>query len=325
MKNWPKIPIFLSPENQGIIEFYFLKRLPYKRRMVLYLTCLIMGLLFQIITLTTWPGAILLILGASLNLIKGQKNKGKLKAYGANSNWVKTNMDRIHKINELKVKINKWDRDVLDISNGMGCLAFGAVAGILLLTFIALSTAKSKVAGIFLIDSMILVLSLWFNGMRIKEHQNELYIKADLIIQLESFFGKIKKDDENFIPSLLLSENKQGECFPTDCRFNITFDNMPVDFYGIQTQININVVDTIYPYFYCVITAKEGFGLEKYVRRINAPKSIILQHSKDAEAEVIVIRQHTTKSSGYHTKINACKNILELALTLARLINEENR
>lgn len=325
MKN-RRIPGFPSPEDQDIIQFYVLKSLSYTTRMLLYLGCIAMGFLIQIITVDYLPGALFLILAAILNLVKGYNSKPTPVSKRDESNWTKTDMDKVYQINRIKQSINDWDKDALDISNGLGCAFFGVV--IIALTFIFSILTRQfgdTVAAIFIIDALILILSLWFNGMRMKGHQDILYIKADIIIELEKYFEKIKKDGEKFIPSLILTKDKCGKGFPTDSRFNITFDKAPADFYGIQAQININVVSTNYPYFYCVITTKSGFGLGKYVSRLNIPKSIVMQHSQDGEAEVIVIRQHTTKSSGYHTKMNACKNILEIALTLARLILEENK
>ncbi len=324
MKNLLRIPGFPPPEKQDEIKFYIFKNLPYTNRMLFYLGFIILGFVLQIVTLTVWPGAILLIFAALLNMVKGYKLKA-YKAYSADSEWAKTNMEKVHQVNQVKASIDKWDIDALDITNGLGCFLFGVIAIVLLIVFIVLMATGSIIASIFFTDAVILIVSLWFNGLRIKGNRTDLYIKTDLIIELERFFEKVKMDGESFIPAMMFSGNKSEKPVPRDCRFNIVFDNMPADFYGIQAQINLNVVDTIYPYFYCVVTAKEGFGLEEYMGRISIPQNITMQHTKDGAAEVIVIRQYTTRSSGYHTKINACKNILEIALNLSRLILERNK
>ena len=146
-------------------------------------------------------------------------------------------------------------------------------------------------------------------------------MKTNLVRKMEEFFQTIRKDDEHFNPALLLMSNETGKSVPIDCRFSITCDGMPANLYGIQAQINLNDVQgTYYPYFYCVIAAKRGFGLAKFAHMVPVPKSIVISHEADDDAEVIVIRQHTTKTSGYHTKINSCKSILERALYTLRLI-----
>lgn len=325
MKN-RKIPGFPSPEDQDTIKFYLFKKLSYTTRMLLYLGCIIVGLLLQIITVNIWPGVIILIFASLLILVKGLSAKPTPVSKRNEGSWVKTSMEKVHQIKQIKQSINKWDKDALDISNGLGCVTFILVFAVISFIFVSIAAeVNESVAGIFIVDSIILIASIWFNGMRTKGHQEILYIKTDIVIELEKHFERIKKHGENYVPSMILAKNKEGKEFPTDCRFNIVFDKAPADYYGIQTQININDVSgASYPYFYCVITAKKDFGLGKYARRLVIPKGITVQFSKDEGAEVIVIRQHTTKTSGYHTKINTCKVIFEFCLNLARIVLEEN-
>ncbi|NLE25691.1 MAG: hypothetical protein GX625_10195 [Clostridiaceae bacterium] len=325
MKN-RKIPGFPSPQDQDNIKFYLFKELSYTTRMLIYLGCIIAGLTLQIITVTVWPGLILLLFASLLILVKGLSAMPTPVSKRHGNDWVKTSMEKVHQINQIKKGINKWDKDALDISNGLGCVTFILVFIVIFFVFISLVTAvDDSVAGIFIADSIILIASIWFNGMRTKGHLGILYIKTDIVIELENHFERIKRPGENYVPSMILAKNKEGKEFPTDCRFNIVFDKAPAGYYGIQAQININDVSgSNYPYFYCVITAKKDFGLDKYARRLVIPKGITVQFTKDDEAEVIVIRQSTTKTSGYHTKINTCKEIFEFSLNLARIVLEEN-
>lgn len=321
MKN-RKIPGFPSPEDQDIIKFYIFKNLSYIARMLVYLCSIAVGFLLQIITINVLPGAILLIFASLLILVKGYSTKPIPASQQYEGEWTKTNMEKVHQINQIKRNINKWDKDALDISNGLGCVTFIMV--FIVISFICVGIAaevSDSVAGIFIVDSIILIASIWFNGMRTKGHQQILYIKTDIVVELEKYFEKIKNPGENYVPSMILAKDKEGKEFPTDCRFNIVFDNASADFYGIQAQININDVSGAkYPYFYCVITAKEGFGLGQYTSRLAIPKGITVQFSKDEGAEVIVIRQSTTKNSGYHTNIYACNDILKFSLSLARIV-----
>ena len=324
MKN-RKIPGFPLPEDQDAIKFHIFKELSYTTRMLIYSGCIIIGFLLQIITLNIWPGAILLIFASLMILVKGYSTKPSQSI--RKSSWTRTNMDKVHQINQIKQSIDKWDKDALDISNGLGCITFILVFIIIAFIYAGIAVKISgRAAGIFIADSIILIASVWFNGMRKKGHQAILYMKTDIVVELEMYFETIKKTGENYVPSMALAKDKEGKEFPTDCRFNIVFDNAPADFYGIQAQININSVNsTNYPYFYCVITAKKDFGLDKYEKRLVIPKGITIQFSGDEDAEVIVIRQRTTKNSGYHTKPDARKTILEFSLNLARIIIEDNK
>lgn len=323
MKNWLRIPGFPPPENQDIIRFHLFKKLPYTARMVLYLSLLAAGFVTQIIILRVYPGAILLCLAVLLTLVRGYKSKIDTTGLQANSNWAKVNMEKLHEVDEFNVKLAKWDKDGLDISNGIGFLFFVLAGFGLLFASVILNIldVPGSVRRIFIMDAIILILPIWFNGLRQISKQDLLCMKTRLVRNMEQFFQTIRKDSEQFNPALLLTQDKTGKSIPTDCRFTVSIDGMPTDLYGIQAQINLNDVQgTFYPYFYCVIAAKRGFGLAKFAQMVPVPKNIIINHEVDAEAEVIVIRQYTTKTSGYHTKINSCKSILERALFTLRLI-----
>ena len=321
MKNRLRIPGFPPPEKQDIVKFHMFKSLPYSTRMKLYLGFVVAGFLFQIIMLKAWPGAILLLLATLLSLVRDYDTNTMLGTFRTDSNWTTVNIDKILQIEDLNKKMSEWDSDALDISNGKGALVF-------ILMFISLLFATSilgfygVMGNIFFIDAIILLIPLWFNGIRKILKKDNLRIKVDIVRKLESFFQTIKKDGEHFKPALMLSRDKKtGKCIPLDCRFTITFENMPSGFYGIQAQINLNNVQgTSYPYFYCVIAAEPGFGLANYVKKVPVPKNILVKYEGDENADVLVIRQRTTKTSGYHTNMNACKSIFERSLVAARLI-----
>lgn len=323
MNNWLRLPGFPPPEKQDLIRFHLFKSLPYTTRMLLYLLLLAVGFVVQFFTLSAFPGAILLIIAVLLTLVRGYKSRLDKNALKAGSEWTTVNMEKIREVDEFNARLTKWDRDGLDISNGMGFLTFVlALVGILAASLIMrIMMVDDRVRAIFTIDAIVLVLPLWFNGLRQITRQDLLCIKTDIVRKMEAFFQTVCRDGEHFNPSLLLSRDRSGKSVPTDCRFTISFDGMPPDFYGIQAQINLNSVEgTHYPYFYCVLAAKNGFGLERFAQMIPVPKSILLQFQSDSNAEVIVIRQRTTKTSGYHTKLNSCKSILERALYAGRLV-----
>ena len=69
-----------------------------------------------------------------------------------------------------------------------------------------------------------------------------------------------------------------------------------------------------------MLAAKHGFGLSRYREKIELEKNVICEYQEDTRAEVLVIRQYTTKKSGYHTKDRQCAAILETALKGARSI-----
>jgi len=202
------------------------------------------------------------------------------------------------------------DRDVFDISNASGALVFVFFMAVLFVLSLIMFTIPGcfRVGMILITDSAVLVLPVWFSGIRRVFKQRKLMIKIDIIQDMEKYFATVRKEGEHFKPALLLARNRKGECMPKDARFTVFFDGMPADFYGVQAQININEVQGgYYPYFYCVIPAKTGFGLREFLNRIQKGKNIVVEFQEDGQAEVIVIRQYTTKTSGYHTDTKSCK------------------
>ncbi len=321
-------PGFHSSEKQDSIRFYVLKKLSYPKRMVLYLLLIGVGFLLQVLTMKVWPGAILLIFATIVNMARSFDSISSHKSFANDSEWTQVEMEQIRKIEELNKKMSSWNKDFLVISNGRGISGFVLMVFVLFFAYgiLSINMALGIIVKILVTDAVVLILPLWFSGISTTPKQENLSIKADFINKLEGFFQNIKKEGENFKPALILARSKDGECIPKDCRFSIAFDNKPVDFYGIQAQININSVEgRRYPYFYCVIAAKAGFGLEKYSGKIQAPQNITVEFEGDSKADVIVIRQYTTNTSGYHTKLNDCMNILDITVNAARMILEKSR
>ncbi|MBM3334738.1 hypothetical protein FJY63_08760 [Candidatus Sumerlaeota bacterium] len=98
------------------------------------------------------------------------------------------------------------------------------------------------------------------------------------------------------------------------------FDNAPKDFMGIQVRVSLNDVQgTKYPYLYCVILAKPGFGLSQWKTQ---PKmgagQVTTEYQESGEVELIVVRQTTTRRSGYHTNKAAQARVFEAAVEICR-------
>ncbi|NLM52900.1 MAG: hypothetical protein GX197_08805 [Firmicutes bacterium] len=268
-----------------------------------------------------------LVGAAALNLVEGFDNRIRLEKYIKDSNWTVVDMERIQEIKRLGDRIKKWNADTLDITNGLGLLIFLLAAGAAAITFFLLISlyGSAHVGLIFLLDAVILFFPLWFNGTRKVSTQDNLQRKIAIIMEMEAEFKLVKKINETFVPALLLAREQSGKSVPVDARFTVNFAGQPEGFYGLQGQIHLNQVQgTVYPYFYCVIPARKGFGLHKYVEKIPAGRNITVAFQSDGNAEVIVIRRTTTKNTGYHTKRFDRLAIFNAALTGARQILQEN-
>ncbi len=313
---------FPPPEKRDSVRFYVGKKLPYNLRIHLTFVLLIVGFTLQTIFLNPEVGLPFLVLGMVLVFVKGYDSRARLKTFDLDPNWKTVSIEKIQEIERLRLRNRKWDSDALDISNALGVFGLLLFSGMAIgLSIILGHLAKdSRILLILLTDTVILVVPVWFSGMKFILKQPNLAIRVKIILKLFKVFQDLEKG-ETFKPALMLSKDENEKAIPVDARFSIQFPHSPDDFYGLQAQINLNVVQgTSYPYFYCVLAAKPGFQLASYRDKIDCPKSVICETQKDAHAEVLVIRQKTTRKSGYHTKETRCEEILVAALEGGRKI-----
>ncbi len=313
---------FPPPEKRDSVRFYVAKKLPYNLRINLAVVALIVGFGLQIVFLKPVSGIPFLILGIALMFVKGYDSRARLKTLDLDPSWKTVSIEKIQEIERLRQRNRSWDSDALDLSNPLG--AFGLI--LFSIMAIALSVAlgalakDTRIFSILMTDTVILIVPVWLSGMKFILKQPNLAIRVNMILKLYEVFQNLEKG-ETFKPALMLKKNENNEAVPVDARFSISFPHSPDGFYGLQAQINLNVVQgTSYPYFYCVLAAKPGFKLASYRDKIDCPSHVICEAQKDEKAEVLVIRQKTTKNSGYHTKDSRCAEILAAAVEGGRKI-----
>ncbi len=314
---------FPPPERRDSVRFHFAKNLTYQARINITLILLILGFALQIYFMKALYGAPLLFIGICLVLVKGYDSRLRIKGFTQDPDWKTVPIDKIQEIEQLRKRNKKWDSDALDVSNALGIFSLILIGGAALAGayFLGQAAKDTRVTTILAIDIAIFMIPLWFSGMKFILKQPNLAIKVKMIMWLYNVFQELKLDGEEFRPALMLSRGKDDKTIPDDARFSVAFPDSPEGFYGLQAQINLNVVQgTSYPYFYCVLAAKPGFGLARYQDKIELAEKIICEYQEDSRAEVLVIRQHTTQKSGYHTKKRQCIATLITALEAARLI-----
>lgn len=312
----------LAGKGHDSIRFYVAKNLPYPRRMLAALMFFVVACALQIATLNVLAGLPFLFAATLLVVVRGYDSRIRFKAFDIDPAWKPVPIDRIRELEALRKRAKEWDRDAFDASNPLGCLLLAALNVLVVVASLGVGMLADevRVALVMAVDGLVILWLFWLTGMRFMLKHPNLAIRVDIVLKMHEVFQKIGKEGEVFQPALLLARKESGS-IPVDARFSVAFPASPEGFYGLQAQINLNIVQgTSYPYFYCVLAATPGFGLVAWHKKVPLQSNVLCEYQATKDAEVLVIRQKTTKKSGYHTDAKASERILGTALNGGRAI-----
>jgi len=318
--------IFLSDQQQEVVVFQSWKTLPYPIRLAVSYGGILAGLVIQYLYYPTHPnplfpeewygvmvGLVLILIGNRFLFVRGFDNRVNFGAYSPASAWERVDRAKVREIEELIKQMKKWDRSWLDVSNRLGCFpVFAILAGVVLVGIYALAE-ENAVALILALDAAVLLVPHWFTGQRSIITQPNLVMKTKLIEKLlQDVDGLLDQHQTEYFMLL------QGGKVPEDVKFRVKLRGQHPDFLGFYGQIVTNDVSgTSYPYFYVVLVAKQGYGLQKHFNGYTPSKNITKEFKPQGDVEVFVIRQTTTKTSGYHTKDKDIRRIFLEGLEVA--------
>lgn len=325
--------ILPPPQKDGEIKFWFAKGLPYRSRMSLVGLLLAGGLALQL-TLGFWPGFAALLAGLLLGINSGYDAKPKKTG---KETWEKVTPDEYAKVKLKAARLRSWDEDFFDGTSVSGLVGLAVVALLCLAVYGVLAVKFSFPDGTWVyfgLDAAVLLLPMWFIGTRDYLRKDRLIIKIDM---LEKVMAALKDpSDLQVQPMLSLAAAEKG-LVPEDARLMVKLVGAPKDLYGLQVQLSVNSVQgKDFPYLYCVLIAKAGSGLlkgwEKFAEQPEVPGLSALlgkllgkgpagmeyEPSSSGEVDIIVVRQRTTRTSGYHTNAAAALAVVGRALLLAR-------
>jgi len=307
--------LYPDPEQRGEIQFVFMKTWPYKVRMAIICIILFFGILVQLF-INYWAGLIFLFSGTLLGMIKGYHTRPKMKR---GETWNRVTPDEFKKVVAKEKQLKSWDRDFFDITNNMGCFVLFLMIIFFFFIFGVIGKKISfRLATYVCINGAVVLVPHWFTGVRTYLKRDKLILKIQL---LQTIIKHLETNSEIQVhPMLSIQKTKKDKQVPKDARLMIRLIQAPEDFLGIQVQVAINTVQgTKYPYLYCVLLAKEKAKLFAQKRSLASPSpKIVLSQSQSEDVDVLVVRQKTSKNSGYHTKDKAAVHVVETALVLAR-------
>ncbi len=303
--------------GSDLVVFWLARNMAYKTRMMLAFGLILLGVLLQWYSGEVFAGVIPLVAGNALLLVKGYDNRVEFKGYDPAQQWQQVEPVRLAELKALDRKIKRWDRSFMDVTNSWGLITFFLLIFLLFLMFAKLSAPgqPSRLLAIP-IDMAILFLPHWFTGTRRILRMPGLLIKAELLDKVrkwaEQEFPKVKAE------VLMLLKGKE-KTLPADIKIKLAPKDAPKDFLGLYGQVVINNVQgKSYPYFYMVLVAQPKLGLKALAQAFDPPTGVVREFKEQNGVEVLVIRQHTTRRSGYHTKPERVRQLFELGMEQMR-------
>ena len=303
--------ILPDKQDRGVVVFLVLPSLAYGTRMAAGFALIAAGLIMQFVTQEFFPGVVLVAAGNLLLLVKGYDNRVDFGAFDPEAHWERVEREKLSQLKALDTKIKRWDRTTLEVSNPLGLIVFVlVVAGLGALVVLGIGVTR-----ILAIDAAVLLVPHWLTGIRKTLRTPGLLVRIEAI---ESVLEQAARRLEDHRVTVLMLLTGSEAKLPEDVKFKVDFEGQHPDFLGLYGQVVLNDVQgTSYPYFYVVLVAKDGFGLREAYDRFQPDSDITKEFKREDQVEVMVIRQHTTDKSGYHTKPLVANGIFYAGLNVA--------
>ncbi|BAO45643.1 hypothetical protein [Thiolapillus brandeum] len=295
------------------VVFWVLPGMNYSRRMLMAFGLILLGLLLQWYSGEVFAGVFPLIAGNALLLVKGYDNRVEFAGFSPSSQWQKVERSRLAELKDFDRKVRRWDRSFIDITNGWGIFTFVLLVFLLMLMHVGFTESRQyRLLDAIPVDMAILFLPHWFTGTRRVLRLPGLMIKSDVLSRVLREVDPESRGDK--VEVLMLLKGKDSK-LPDDIKIKIEPAHGPEGFLGLYGQVVINAVQgKSYPYFYVVLVARPGNGIRALARAFDPPEGMVVELRNQDGVEVLVIRQHTTRRSGYHTKPERVRELLEAGL-----------
>lgn len=300
----------------NIKSYYILDQISPGLRNILTILLFFAGYALQLSARNILVGLPFFILCLLLNLIRGFSLKPiRAMTY----EWQEVTPAKINKVNKHCQKLERLR------SGNIGCILFFIfvvflfIFGVSLLEIFVKDRENAFALTALFVDSLVIFAGLVLSGRRSIWIPNNLTTKTAVIQRILKHPNFSKNPDIKIIPYLEIGETKEGT-FPNDTRILVRFKDAPEEFIGLQYQISINnVKDKAYPYCYSVIIARPSFRLFEKFKPVSLNK-ITIETERSEEADVIIIRQTTTKTSGYYTDPAMQDYILSASIEITKKI-----
>lgn len=286
-------------------------------RYMLVILLFIIGFYLQFTMLEVFPGILLIFTASLLVMFKGIDKRFYNKGFIHFNEWTQTTPEQINEMEEMYKKIRLWDKSIFEVSSCLGFFMF------LLVIIISIIFVVQDGFYFFIgINSLVMFIPLYFSGF------TKIDIKPTVLIKIQKLkliAQEVKTKYTTFIPEYYLQlaqVPKKEKPVPSDFKIKITPADAESYFLGLYGQCSLNLVGGVhYPYVYYVLVYKKEFGLKsKFQKPKNLPSNVTMEITQTKEVEVLIIRQTTTKTSGYSTGDKAISYLLSHAIYMYQQI-----
>ena len=315
-----------DPQRRGEIDFVFAKALAYDRRLWIIVALASAGFAVQVL-LSPWlplgalvAGAALLLAASLLAVVKGFSNiPDRLPG---RREWRGADRKQLENIVAMGAKSRAWDQSLVDVTCVSGAVTLLGVLAAIVGGALLLATFVSHwLAAAWVLDAGVLLLPHWITGVRRVLTNDPLVIQVRGLLDIMDYHAVIGAPGEELLPQMQVRSGADGE-IPCDVKLICRIPDLGDDFLGVQTQVVLNHVQgKSYPYLYCVLVARRPMGMLGKLHAPAPPKMVIEPNTED-DVDIIVIRNLTTKTSGYHTNPARSRAIFAAALGEARRLQK---
>lgn len=304
--------------EQKKVGYYFFNGIPLVFRGILLFGLILGGLAAQFIYGAIGFGFLLLIAAATLGLHRSIKQDIRISGR-RNAPWENVTIQQWRTITRLQRKQQRWARDITNIGSGPGMSMAIVLGALCFFMFTAYIDIDEGLTLVFVGDAILLFLPALVIGGIHAWNPPQIDVKLKALTYVYEHFSE--RPDLELRPMLQVapatSSSGKGSV-PVDARLMIRIVDQPETFYGVQVQCSINKVgSTPYPYVYGVVLSAPDFHTNLQPPGKIKEANAVVEQSATAEARVIVVRQKTTKTSGYHTKPDDQVRIVKAAVDLA--------
>ena len=240
--------------------------------------------------------------------------------------WRGAERKQLENVLTLARKSRQWDHSLMDVTCWMGLLCLLAIAGgTAWLAYRLFDAGYDWLALVCVLDVAVLLVPHWITGVRRILTNDPLVVKIEELLRVMKLWESAPHDGEVMLPQMEVRTTDKGE-MPCDAKLVLRLEALGDSFLGLQTQVVLNNVQgRDYPYLYCVLVARPALRILNPTAMGTPPKGIVVEpkHQEADDVDIMVIRQQTTKTKGYHTPPDACAAIFTFALGEARKIRPD--